>query len=50
MAAAAFGNTKKFQQSVQKLAALKQIAQPFNGLFKGHKLLSGICPSVCECV
>lgn len=37
---------KKFQQSLQnsayEMVTLKQIARPFNGIFKGHKRLSGI--------
>lgn len=46
MAAVMMVKTKKFQQSLQnsayEMATLKQIAWPFNGLFKGHKLLSRI--------
>lgn len=44
MAAAMMVKTKKkFQQnSAYEMAALKPIARPFNGIFKGHKLLSGI--------
>lgn len=64
MAAVMMVKTKKFQQSVQnsayEMATLKQIARPFNGIFKGHKLLSGIwfshrlpismCVCLRECV